>query len=176
MQHRGPHSFTFRSESGKFYFVNTDTALILGGSSDTTCSAWSSSHLIDSNGLPISPLGSCHQHSVQYYHLTTPNNSTFSSLPGAFLSLDKRKKSKGMKRQSSQQNLFIEDCASTKNIPEIFLTRMIMCKGTVQQYIDAFFDAVTFSSAETSDVPVVLKYVFDFLDMEAARNNVSNFY
>lgn len=78
-----------------------------------------------------------------------------------------------MKRQNSQQHLFIEDYASTKNIPEVFLTRMIMCKGTVQQYIDAFFDAVTFSSVDTSEVPVVLKYVLDFLDMEAARNNVS---
>lgn len=129
--------------------------------------------MIDSNGLPISPLGSCHN--VQYYHLSAPNHGNFSSLPNTILTLDKKgKKQQSLKRNNSQQHLFIEDCHFAKNIPEVFLTRMIMCKGTVQQYIDSFFDSVTFSSADTSDVPVVLKYVLDFLDMEAARNNITD--
>jgi plexin A len=156
MQQRGQHSFTFRSESG--------------GSSDTTCSAWSSAQLIDSNGLPISPLGSCH--SVQYYHLTTPTDSNLSSLPSALLSLDK--KGHNLQRNNSRQHLFVDDSHLTKNIPEVFLTRMVMCKGTVQQYIDAFLDSITFSSSETRDVPVVLKYVLDFLDIEATRNNITD--
>ncbi|KAI6187233.1 hypothetical protein M3Y98_00220500 [Aphelenchoides besseyi] len=176
MQQRGQHSFTFRSESG--------------GSSDTTCSAWSSTHLIDSNGLPVSPLGSSchptlpplpsnHPQSIQYFHLVPPQSGTLHTIQkhtNTLLALDKRnrKKQHVLKRHNSQQRLFAEDCTTTKNIPEVFLTRLVMCKGTVQQYIDAFFDAITFASSNTNEIPVVLKYVLDFLDQEAARNNITD--
>ena len=91
MQPRNQHSFTFRS-----------------GSSDTTCSAWSSQHLIDTAGSPIS-------NDVQYYHLSSPS-SGYGSLgrPYHSMSLDKRKKmSKG------------QSITMTRNIPEVYLTRLL---------------------------------------------------
>ncbi|CAD5219426.1 unnamed protein product [Bursaphelenchus okinawaensis] len=162
MQQRGQHSFTtFRSESG--------------GSSDTTCSVWSSAHLIDVNGVPISPGSVCGN--VTYYHLTPPianKSNTLQSQASALLSFDKKqRKQYVLQRNSSQQRLFMEE-NSSRNIPEIFLTRLVMCKGTIQQFIDEFLNSVMYSQVDVSEVPVVLKYVMDFLDQQALKNGVSD--
>ncbi|CAD5226439.1 unnamed protein product [Bursaphelenchus xylophilus] len=162
MQQRGQHSFTtFRSESG--------------GSSDTTCSVWSSAHLIDQNGIPVSPASACSN--VTYYHLTPPTSlksNTLQSHASALLSLDKKqRKQYVLQRHSSQQHLFVEE-NSSRNIPEVFLTRLVMCKGTIQQFIDEFLNAVMYSNVDICEVPVVLKYVMDFLDQQAIRNGVSD--
>ncbi|CAI4227140.1 unnamed protein product [Auanema sp. JU1783] len=58
------------------------------------------------------------------------------------------------------------------SIPEVYLTRLLTSKGTVQKFIDDFFESVLF--LETSSYPVVLKYLFDFLDEEAVRNGVDS--
>lgn len=52
--------------------------------------------------------------------------------------------------------------------------RVALCfsKGTIQQFIDSFLCSVMYSAVDVSEVPVVLKYALDFLDAQAARNNV----
>ncbi|KAL3122069.1 hypothetical protein niasHT_009362 [Heterodera trifolii] len=57
---------------------------------------------------------------------------------------------------------------SATMLSEVFLTRLLMCKGTAQRFVDTFFESVLFTEQQ-QNIPVVLKYVFDFLDSEAAH-------
>ncbi|XP_077355581.1 plexin-B2a [Festucalex cinctus] len=62
----------------------------------------------------------------------------------------------------------IKDKSMTKAITEIYLTRLLSVKGTLQQFVDNFFRSVLCSSAT---VPPAIKYFFDFLDEQALRHN-----
>ncbi|KAK7896818.1 hypothetical protein WMY93_022143 [Mugilogobius chulae] len=62
----------------------------------------------------------------------------------------------------------IKDKAMTKAITEIYLTRLLSVKGTLQQFVDDFFRSVLCSS---SVVPPAVKYFFDFLDEQALRHD-----
>ena len=53
---------------------------------------------------------------------------------------------------------------SVKMISEIFLTRLLSTKGTLQKYVDDFFKNMLSASPY---VPPVIKYLFDFLDYQA---------
>ncbi|EPB68965.1 plexin cytoplasmic region [Ancylostoma ceylanicum] len=59
-----------------------------------------------------------------------------------------------------------------KSIPEVYLTRLLTSKGTVQKYIEDFLESVLF--LESCSYPPILKRVFDLLEEEAARNGVSD--
>jgi hypothetical protein len=48
-----------------------------------------------------------------------------------------------------------------------------MCKGTIQQFVEAFFDSVIFADP-SENAPLVLKFVLDFLDQEAMRNGITD--
>ncbi|VDM40546.1 unnamed protein product [Toxocara canis] len=61
------------------------------------------------------------------------------------------------------------DQSIPKSIPEVFLTRLLTSKGTVEKFVDDFFNSVLFTNQ--SDFPVVLKYVFEMFDEIAVRNN-----
>ncbi|XP_041833898.1 plexin-B2a [Melanotaenia boesemani] len=61
----------------------------------------------------------------------------------------------------------MKDKAMTKAITEIYLTRLLSVKGTLQQFVDDFFRSVLCSS---SVVPPAVKYFFDFLDEQAQRH------
>ncbi|KAM3858765.1 plexin-B2-like [Diretmus argenteus] len=62
----------------------------------------------------------------------------------------------------------MKDKAMTKAITEIYLTRLLSVKGTLQQFVDDFFRSVLCSSAV---VPPAVKYFFDFLDEQALRHD-----
>uniref|UniRef100_UPI0037E9BEC6 plexin-B2-like n=1 Tax=Semicossyphus pulcher TaxID=241346 RepID=UPI0037E9BEC6 len=62
----------------------------------------------------------------------------------------------------------MKDKAMTKAITEIYLTRLLSVKGTLQQFVDDFFRSVLGSS---SLVPPAVKYFFDFLDEQALRHD-----
>ncbi|KAJ8007378.1 hypothetical protein DPEC_G00116890 [Dallia pectoralis] len=57
--------------------------------------------------------------------------------------------------------------ATTKAITEIYLTRLLSVKGTLQQFVDDFFRSVLCSGAA---VPPAVKYFFDFLDEQAQKH------
>ncbi|XP_029009436.1 plexin-B2b [Betta splendens] len=63
----------------------------------------------------------------------------------------------------------IKDKSMTKAITEIYLTRLLSVKGTLQQFVDDFFRSVLCSGAV---VPPAVKYFFDFLDEQALKHNV----
>ncbi len=54
-------------------------------------------------------------------------------------------------------------------ISEIFLTRLLTTKGTLQQYIDDLF--LTILKVDAT-LPPAIKYLFDFLDNAAQRHNI----
>ena len=56
-----------------------------------------------------------------------------------------------------------------KVISEIFLTRLLATKGTLQQFIDDLF--LTILKVDNS-LPPAVKYLFDFLDLGAKRHGI----
>jgi len=52
---------------------------------------------------------------------------------------------------------------TNKLVSEVYLTRLLATKGSLQKYIDNFFDKI-FSLI---DLPLPIKYLFDFLDEQA---------
>nr|XP_033815623.1 plexin-B2 isoform X2 [Geotrypetes seraphini]XP_033815624.1 plexin-B2 isoform X2 [Geotrypetes seraphini] len=59
----------------------------------------------------------------------------------------------------------------TKAITEIYLTRLLSVKGTLQQFVDNFFQSVLTS---THVVPPAVKYFFDFLDEQAEKHDIKD--
>uniref|UniRef100_A0A8C7IKJ7 Plexin b2b n=1 Tax=Oncorhynchus kisutch TaxID=8019 RepID=A0A8C7IKJ7_ONCKI len=62
----------------------------------------------------------------------------------------------------------MKDKSMTKGITEIYLTRLLSVKGTLQQFVDDFFRSVLCSGAV---VPPAIKYFFDFLDEQALKHD-----
>jgi len=62
-----------------------------------------------------------------------------------------------------------QDILLHKAIPEIFLTRLLATKGTVQKFVDDFF--LTILSANES-LPPAVKWVFDLLDDAAHSQGI----
>ncbi|XP_075065016.1 plexin-B2 [Mixophyes fleayi] len=59
----------------------------------------------------------------------------------------------------------------TKAITEIYLTRLLSVKGTLQQFVDNFFQSVLNSNQV---VPPAVKYFFDFLDDQAEKYEIKD--
>ncbi|KAM9311722.1 plexin-B2 [Gastrophryne carolinensis] len=59
----------------------------------------------------------------------------------------------------------------TKAITEIYLTRLLSVKGTLQQFVDNFFQSVLNSNQV---VPPAVKYFFDFLDEQAEKYDIKD--
>ncbi|XP_032076613.1 plexin-B2 isoform X1 [Thamnophis elegans] len=59
----------------------------------------------------------------------------------------------------------------TKAITEIYLTRLLSVKGTLQQFVDNFFHSVLDSHHV---VPPAVKYFFDFLDEQAEKHDIKD--
>ncbi|CAM4743164.1 unnamed protein product [Rotaria magnacalcarata] len=52
---------------------------------------------------------------------------------------------------------------TNKLVSEVYLTRLLATKGSLQQYIDSFFETIFC----LVDLPLPIKYLFDFLDEQA---------
>ncbi|XP_059843139.1 plexin-B2-like [Hypanus sabinus] len=59
----------------------------------------------------------------------------------------------------------------TKAITEIYLTRLLSVKGTLQNFVDNFFQSVL---STNQIVPTAVKYYFDFLDEQAHKNEITD--
>ncbi|XP_072097970.1 plexin-B2-like [Mobula birostris] len=59
----------------------------------------------------------------------------------------------------------------TKAITEIYLTRLLSVKGTLQSFVDNFFQSVL---STNQIVPTAVKYYFDFLDEQAQKNEITD--
>ncbi|XP_054904456.1 plexin-B1-like isoform X2 [Poeciliopsis prolifica] len=58
-----------------------------------------------------------------------------------------------------------------KAIPEIYLTRLLSMKGTLQKFVDDLFTAILSTSRP---VPLAVKYFFDLLDDQALQHNITD--
>lgn len=54
-----------------------------------------------------------------------------------------------------------------KNIAEIYLTRLLSTKGTIQNFIDDFFACIL---TATDELPLAVKWLFDLFDESAYQN------
>ncbi|XP_041114319.1 plexin-B2-like [Polyodon spathula] len=70
--------------------------------------------------------------------------------------------------ESKSKRGSMKDKGSAKAITEIYLTRLLSVKGTLQQFVDDFFRSVLCSGTV---VPPAVKYFFDFLDEQAAKHD-----
>ncbi|XP_029012283.1 plexin-B1-like isoform X1 [Betta splendens] len=58
-----------------------------------------------------------------------------------------------------------------KAIPEIYLTRLLSMKGTLQKFVDDLFTAILSTSRP---VPLAVKYFFDLLDEQALQHSITD--
>lgn len=58
-----------------------------------------------------------------------------------------------------------------KTIPEVYLTRLLATKGTIQKFVDDFFSIVLTVNEE---LPPAVKWLFDLLDEEALRHGIGD--
>ncbi|XP_008585077.1 PREDICTED: LOW QUALITY PROTEIN: plexin-B3 [Galeopterus variegatus] len=58
-----------------------------------------------------------------------------------------------------------------KAIPEIYLTRLLSMKGTLQKFVDDTFQAIL---SVNRPVPIAIKYLFDFLDELAEKHGIED--
>ncbi|XP_061474459.1 plexin-D1 isoform X2 [Rhineura floridana] len=84
----------------------------------------------------------------KYFHLVLPTDD-----------LNESKKSH---RQSHRK----------KVLPEIYLTRLLSTKGTLQKFLDDLFKAIL--SFRDDKLPVAIKYFFDFLEEQAEKRGISD--
>ncbi|XP_060231028.1 plexin-B3 isoform X3 [Meriones unguiculatus] len=61
--------------------------------------------------------------------------------------------------------------ARAKAIPEIYLTRLLSMKGTLQKFVDDTFQAIL---SVNHPVPIAVKYLFDFLDELAEKHGIED--
>ncbi|XP_069792792.1 plexin-B1-like isoform X1 [Narcine bancroftii] len=58
-----------------------------------------------------------------------------------------------------------------KAIPEIYLTRLLSMKGTLQKFVDDLFQVIL---STTRPVPLAVKYFFDLLDEQAVNHGITD--
>ncbi|XP_059013667.1 plexin-B3 isoform X1 [Mustela lutreola] len=61
--------------------------------------------------------------------------------------------------------------ARAKAIPEIYLTRLLSMKGTLQKFVDDTFQAIL---SVNRPVPIAVKYLFDLLDELAGKHGIED--
>lgn len=57
-----------------------------------------------------------------------------------------------------------------KAIPEIFLTRLLSTKGTIQKFVDDFFNTILTANEA---LPPAVKWLFDLLDDAARKHSIT---
>ncbi|MEE6502440.1 hypothetical protein FKM82_004519 [Ascaphus truei] len=65
----------------------------------------------------------------------------------------------------------LRDRERAKAIPEIYLTRLLSMKGTLQKFVDDLFQVILSTSRP---VPLAVKYFFDLLDEQAVHYGISD--
>nr|XP_054328263.1 plexin-A3 isoform X3 [Pongo pygmaeus] len=62
----------------------------------------------------------------------------------------------------------------SKMVSEIYLTRLLATKGTLQKFVDDLFETVFSTAHRGSALPLAIKYMFDFLDEQADQRQISD--
>ena len=59
-------------------------------------------------------------------------------------------------------------------VSEIYLTRLLATKGTLQKFVDDLFETIFSTAHRGSALPLAIKYMFDFLDDQALHHGISD--
>lgn len=62
----------------------------------------------------------------------------------------------------------------SKMVSEIYLTRLLATKGTLQKFVDDLFETIFSTAHRGSALPLAIKYMFDFLDEQADMHMISD--
>ncbi|XP_065212914.1 plexin-A2-like [Planococcus citri] len=62
----------------------------------------------------------------------------------------------------------------TNMMSEIYLTRLLSTKCTLQKFVDNLFEVILSNKRQSSCFPVAIKYMFDFLDDQASQHAISD--
>ncbi|XP_076418191.1 plexin-B3 isoform X6 [Peromyscus maniculatus bairdii] len=79
--------------------------------------------------------------------------------------------SEGAKVRHSSLRERERERAGAKAIPEIYLTRLLSMKRTLQKFVDDTFQAIL---SVNRPVPIAVKYLFDFLDELAEKHGIED--
>uniref|UniRef100_A0A8C5FKN8 Plexin A2 n=1 Tax=Gadus morhua TaxID=8049 RepID=A0A8C5FKN8_GADMO len=60
----------------------------------------------------------------------------------------------------------------SKMVSEIYLTRLLATKGTLQKFVDDLFETLFSTVHRGSALPLAIKYMFDFLDEQADKHGI----
>ncbi|XP_065059283.1 plexin-A4-like isoform X3 [Rhopilema esculentum] len=67
-----------------------------------------------------------------------------------------------------------EDVRQNKMMAEVYLTRLLKTKGTLQNFVDDLFGSVFSVTSRNITIPPAMKFLFDFLDKQAGLLNISD--
>ncbi|KAF6731883.1 Plexin-A1 [Oryzias melastigma] len=62
----------------------------------------------------------------------------------------------------------------SKMVSEIYLTRLLSTKGTLQKFVDDLFETIFSTAHRGSALPLAIKYMFDFLDEQADKHSITD--
>ena len=66
------------------------------------------------------------------------------------------------------------DQRGNKMVSEIYLTRLLSTKITLQKYVDDLFETIFSIANRGSALPLAIKYMFDFLDDQALQHGITD--
>ncbi|KRX43850.1 Plexin-A4 [Trichinella murrelli] len=59
-----------------------------------------------------------------------------------------------------------------KMVSEIYLTRLLTTKGTLQKFVEDLFEAIFSTAHRGNTLPLCIKYMYDFMDDQAAQHGI----
>ncbi|XP_071817170.1 plexin-A4-like isoform X2 [Apostichopus japonicus] len=66
------------------------------------------------------------------------------------------------------------DTKNQKVIAEIYLTRLLTTKGIIHPFVEDMLTTILSIEEDGSNLPLPIKYLFDFLDEQATKNNIKD--
>ncbi|OUC49236.1 hypothetical protein D917_05580 [Trichinella nativa] len=57
-------------------------------------------------------------------------------------------------------------------VSEIYLTRLLTTKGTLQKFVEDLFEAIFSTAHRGNTLPLCIKYMYDFMDDQAAQHGI----
>ncbi|XP_074605238.1 plexin A [Brevipalpus obovatus] len=76
-----------------------------------------------------------------------------------------------VRHHDEEQN---RDERNNRLVTEIYLTRLLATKGTLQKFVDDLFETIFSTAHRGSALPLAIKYMFDFLDDQAINHGITD--
>ncbi|KRZ39430.1 Plexin-A4, partial [Trichinella pseudospiralis] len=74
--------------------------------------------------------------------------------------------------QQHQAELSGAERLGGKMVSEIYLTRLLTTKGTLQKFVEDLFEAIFSTAHRGNTLPLCIKYMYDFMDDQAAQHGI----